>query len=408
MDTAPKRDLVSTQDTGTQSASWNSDTNRNEPASNTQTMMQHPSSSNIILVDSDDDMPPSMRALDLANDRSAPNSNAIVRRIQRVQITNGNHEHSTGINKLREENERLKKQIADLNEQIANLTQTSDNARSEINRLKHKIEKDRFDTEARIDQLQCKHQTDFKETRRRTEQLEDENQTLNNELSQLRRENEKLKLQVEQLKKDKITLESEVGKLKAQLDILQQSGNEMKKELDETKRDLDTMKRQMEEDREKNKTEERSNISKLLLGEVAFKFDRVVIGNIFRDRFKASNSNCKEWTRRARSLTVAQVLHGHIKPMTTEENDRLQEFVEYLKQRGWHDAFHFVGVLNELKNGRLYLAHLSSNDKNDQDRAKLKQAAEFADNKDQILEYQHVIDALCHYTHTEYPLHDEL
>ncbi|CAF3189681.1 unnamed protein product [Rotaria socialis] len=408
MDTAPKRDLVSTQDTGTQSASWNSDTNRNEPASNTQTMMQHPSSSNIILVDSDDDMPPSMRALDLANDRSAPNSNAIVRRIQRVQITNGNHEHSTGINKLREENERLKKQIADLNEQIANLTQTSDNARSEINRLKYKIEEDRFVTEARIDQLRRKHQTDFKETQRRTEQLEDENQTLNNELSQLRRENEKLKLQVEQLKKDKITLESEVGKLKAQLDILQQSGNEMKKELDETKRDLDTMKRQMEEDREKNKTEERSNISKLLLGEVAFQFDRVAIGDIFRDRFKPSNPNCKKWTSRARSLTIAQVLNNRIKSMTTEENDRLEHFLEYLQQCGWDDGYHFVDVLSELKYGRLHLAHLTSNYKNDQDRTKLKKAAEFADNKDQILEYQDVIDALCDYTHTEYPLHDEL
>ncbi|CAF0840788.1 unnamed protein product [Adineta steineri] len=261
-------------------------------------------------------------------------------------------------------------------------TEASDKSTTPKNRLHRKIEDDRSDAVERIEQLQRKHQLDVKETRRRTEQLEDENQILNNQLNELCRENQQLKFHIEQLENDKHTLEKEIEALKIELNILKKNGNiikeelgETKKELKETQHDLDLVKRQTEKEREQKNIEEKLNMYKLLLGEVAFKLDQVVINHVFQDRYKVSHPESKKWKIRARSLTFAQVLNKCIEPMEAEENKRLNDFIVYLQKHGWYDGFHMADVLNELKNARFQLAHLSAQSKYYQDRQSLIQAA---------------------------------
>ncbi len=261
--------------------------------------------------------------------------------------------------------------------------------------------------------MQYKHQVDLKETRRRTDDLEDENQTLKNEIKRLRQENKQLKFDVEKLTEDKIVLESQVESLKTQLNNLQRNSNEMRKEMDETKKELNETKynldiviRETAKDREQKGIEAMRNNYKKLMGEVAFKFDRVVIRHIFQERFNRSDQNFEKWKRRACSLTINHALDKVIESMTPEENKRLEDFVLYLQNSGWYDGKHFTSVLQQLKDGRFSLAHLSPDDKYDQDRTKLKKAAACADNTDQTLEYQNVIDDLCDFTKTEYPLRD--
>ncbi|CAF1340738.1 unnamed protein product [Didymodactylos carnosus] len=244
-----------------------------------------------------------------------------------------------------------------------------------------------YETDARFDHIQTKHKADLKETRHRTEELENENQTLTNEVSQLRRQNQQLKLEVDQLTKDKIGLQDEIQMLKAELKTIRQHAIEIKKELDETRRDLGVVKQQAKEDRQNREIEDKRRNSILLLSEVAFKFDREAIQRIFYERFQKSNPNCNKWQRRARNLTIHQVVKNHIEPpMSIEEEKRLKQFLTSICANRWDDQYHFLDTLKALKGARLPYAH-SPPEFHYQSRRKLIEAAKFVEdpnNQDQL------------------------
>ena len=276
----------------------------------------------------------------------------------------------------------------------------------QIDRLKRKIEEDQGETEARFDHIEKKHKAELKENRRRAEELESENQTLTNEVSQLRRQNQQLKLEVDQLKEDKIGLQDEIRTLRSELESIKHHAAETKKELDETRRDLDVVKKQAEEERQKREIEDKRRNSMLLLGEVAFKFDREVVERIFHERFQESNTDCDKWKRRARNLTIHQVVNNHIEPpMSTEEQKRLQHFINSVCTKKWYDQYHFLDTLTALKNARLPYAHFPPNF-HYQSRRRLKEAAkcvEDPNNQDQTLDFENAIDSLCEYIGNDNP-----
>jgi uncharacterized coiled-coil DUF342 family protein len=275
-------------------------------------------------------------------------------------------------------------------------------------------EQNQAENERKIAALQRQHDADLNVTKERAAELASKNNDLTKEVKRLTKENTELKAEIETLRIENEQLRKEINRLTKMVNTLtvrvknaEDAAIEIDAKYKKQKQDHDALKRNVEAEEKRRK-----NI--LIQGEVAFRLDRAIIRHVFADHVTLSDDDERQkWERTAQRLTFSDLVYGNFKLKEDTEIERFAEILQILQDHSWdNNGIHFAKMLTDLKTNRREAAHLSVQERKAQTRQMLKEAARIPADEiyDQgeydnyLLDYQDVVDILCHITNSDRPL----
>ena len=249
----------------------------------------------------------------------------------------------------------------------------------------------------------------MEETTKRADRIANENTKLTSELDRLAKENDDLVQQIAKLQVEKEALENEVHELKKRVTVSDQAIIELSNQLETTQRIAQEAKEGFDRYKEENEKQKRKNFNVLLLGEIAFQFDRAVVRKILHgDMDKLSCDQQERWDSYERTLTVNQLFRKALRnDLSNEQMERWKDFENFCKDQHWYDIEHLISCMKDLKGpNRQESAHLPQSEKGEQTTDMLKIVAEEScrNNPGILKNYKRLIESLATYMNSDKPL----
>ena len=250
----------------------------------------------------------------------------------------------------------------------------------------------------------------MEETTKRADRIANENAKLTNEVDRLTKDNDELVREMAKLRIEKEKLEIEVNELKKRVTESDQAIVELSNELETTRQMAKETKDGFDKYIEDNENQKRKDFNALLLGEIAFQFDRAVVRKILHgnlDKFSTKQQQ-ERWDEYETILTINQLKHkARNNELSDDQIQRWNIFERFCEEQGWYDTDHLTTWLKDLKGpNRQDQAHLPQSDKDEQTVDMLSNAAQEAcRNNSAILKiYNRLINSLATYVGHDKPL----
>lgn len=214
---------------------------------------------------------------------------------------------------------------------------------------------------------------------------------------------------ITKLEAEKQTLENEVNELRNRVTQSDRAIIELSNELETTKQMAKEAKDGYDKYVEESENQKRKDFNALLLGEIAFQFDRVVVRKVLYDKPDLLTPEQQDrWDQYESKLTINQLRYKALNnKLTAEQMQRWNDFESFCSQRNWYDVDHLITSLKDLKGpGREKQAHLDQTDKDQQTVPMLHTAAEQAcrNNSAIFKNFKRLIDCLAESANSDRPL----